>query len=88
MRLIINKISLTARVGVFALAVLMSLAAAAQGIDKPVRRAPLSLQGYDFHYATDGVPYIMTDNLNEEKTIPSYLVVTLGNEVDYKYQEI
>ena len=30
----------------------------------------------------------MTDNLNEEKTIPSYLVVTLGNEVDYKYQEI
>ena len=88
MRLIIKEIKLMAHVGVFALAVLMSYAAAAQGIDKPVRRAPLSLQGYDFHYATDGVPYIMNDNLNDEKTIPSYLVVTLGNEVDYKYQEI
>ena len=30
----------------------------------------------------------MTDNLNEEKGTPSYLVVTLGNGVDYKYQEI
>ena len=88
MRLIIKEIKLMAHVGVFALAVLMSYAAAAQGIDKPVRRAPLSLQGYDFHYATDGVPYVMTDNLNEEKATPSYLVVTLGNEVDYKYQEI
>ena len=58
MYLIMNKISLTARVVVLAMALLISLAAAAQGIDKPVRRAPLTLQGYgfyDFHYATDGI---------------------------------
>ena len=45
-----------------------------------------------FHHKEEhligGVPYVMTDNLNEEKDTPSYLVVTLGNEVNYKYCEL
>jgi hypothetical protein len=34
------------------------------------------------------VPYVLLDNLNEDKDTPSYLVVTLGNEVNYKYCEL
>ncbi|MBQ6068878.1 MAG: metallophosphoesterase [Bacteroidales bacterium] len=45
-----------------------------------------------FHHKEEhqigGVPYVMTDNLNEEKDTPSYLVVTLGDDVDYKYEEL
>ena len=51
----------------------------------------LFLMGHFHHkeqHLIGGVPYVMTDNLNEEKDTPSYLVVTLGNGVDYKYQEI
>lgn len=51
----------------------------------------LFLMGHFHHkeqHFIGGVPYVMTDNLNEEKDTPSYLVVTLGNGVDYKYQEI
>lgn len=51
----------------------------------------LFLMGH-FHHKEEhligSVPYVMTDNLNEEKDAPSYLVVTLGNEVEYKYQEL
>ena len=51
----------------------------------------LFLMGH-FHHKEEhligGVPYVMTDNLNEEKDTPSYLVVTLGNEVNYKYCEL
>ena len=51
----------------------------------------LFLMGHFHHkeqHLIGSVPYVMTDNLNEEKDTPSYLVVTLGNGVDYKYQEI
>lgn len=35
-----------------------------------------------------GVKYVMTDNLNEDKDAPSYLVVSCGNDVDYEYVEL
>ena len=35
-----------------------------------------------------GVRYIMTDNLNDSKLTPSYLVVTVGEKVTYEYQEL
>ncbi len=35
-----------------------------------------------------GVQYVMTDNLNEDKVTPSYLVVTVGEKVRYAYEEL
>ena len=35
-----------------------------------------------------GVQYIMTDNLNESKATPSYLVVNVSEKVTYEYQEL
>lgn len=35
-----------------------------------------------------GVQYIMTDNLNDGKVTPSYLVVNVGEKVRYEYQEL
>ena len=45
-----------------------------------------------FHYRDKktfyGVPYIMTDNLNDGKVKPSYLVVRCGNTVSYEYRKL
>ena len=35
-----------------------------------------------------GVHYVMTDNLNEGKIAPSYVVVTVGEKVGYEYVEL
>ena len=35
-----------------------------------------------------GVQYLMTDNLNEGKITPSYLVLTVGEKVRYEYEEL
>ena len=35
-----------------------------------------------------GVQYVMTDNLNEDKVTPSYLVLTVGEKVRYDYEEL
>ena len=35
-----------------------------------------------------GVQYVMTDNLNDGKVTPSYVVVTVGDKVDYTYEEL
>ena len=35
-----------------------------------------------------GVQYLMTDNLNEGKVTPSYLVLTVGERVKYEYEEL
>jgi predicted phosphodiesterase len=35
-----------------------------------------------------GVQYLMTDNLNEGKITPSYLVLTVGEKVGYEYEEL
>lgn len=35
-----------------------------------------------------GVQYIMTDNLNDGKVTPSYLVLTVGDKVKYEYEEL
>ena len=35
-----------------------------------------------------GVQYVMTDNLNDGKVTPSYLVVTVGGKVRYEYEEL
>jgi predicted phosphodiesterase len=35
-----------------------------------------------------GVQYLMTDNLNEGKVTPSYLVLTVGEKVKYEYEEL
>lgn len=54
-------------------------------------RVSLFLMGHFHHRETHligGVHYVMTDNLNEKKDPPSYLVVTLGSEVEYEYQEL
>lgn len=34
------------------------------------------------------VPYYMTDNLNEDDDVPSYLVVTCGDAIDCKYEPL
>lgn len=45
-----------------------------------------------FHYresqSIGGVEYVMTDNLNEEAETPTYLVVTCGKEVSYRFREL
>ncbi len=51
----------------------------------------LFLMGHFHHkeeHTLGGVPYVMTDNLNEQKDQPSYLVVTCANKVSYHYKEI
>ena len=51
----------------------------------------LFLMGHFHHkeeHTIGGVPYVMTDNLNEQKDQPSYLVVTCANKVSYHYEEI
>ena len=35
-----------------------------------------------------GVQYVMTDNLNDGKVTPSYLVVNVGKRVTYSYEEL
>ena len=35
-----------------------------------------------------GVQYLMTDNLNDGKVTPSYLVLTVGEKVRYEYEEL
>ena len=49
----------------------------------------LFLMGHFHHkeeHTLGGVPYVMTDNLNEQKDQPSYLVVTCANKVSYRYE--
>ena len=51
----------------------------------------LFLMGHFHHkeqHTLGGVPYVMTDNLNEQEDQPSYLVVTCANKVSYRYEEI
>ena len=51
----------------------------------------LFLMGHFHHkeeHTLGGVPYVMTDNLNEQKDQPSYLVVTCANKVSYHYEEL
>lgn len=51
----------------------------------------LFLMGH-FHHKEEhmigNVRYVMLDNLNENKDTPSYLVVTMGKEVSYKYENL
>ena len=51
----------------------------------------LFLMGH-FHHKEEHmigkVPYVMLDNLNEDKDTPSYLVVTLGNQIQYRYEDL
>lgn len=35
-----------------------------------------------------GVTYVMTDNLNDGKTTPSYMVMSCGEKVSYEYREL
>ena len=43
-----------------------------------------------FHYRDSktfaGVKYVMTDNLNETKEVPSYLVVSCADKITYEYR--
>ena len=51
----------------------------------------LFLMGHFHHkeeHTLGGVPYVMTDNLNEQEDQPSYLVVTCADKVSYHYEEI
>lgn len=45
-----------------------------------------------FHYREErmigNVPYVMTDNLDEDVEAPSYMIVTLGNEMTCKFKEL
>ena len=50
----------------------------------------LYLMGHFHHreeHVIGSVPYVMVDNLNEGKETPSYLVVTMGHEVSYKFEK-
>ena len=40
------------------------------------------------HHNFGGVPYYMTDNLNEDTDIPSYLIVSCGNQVSCRYADL
>jgi len=40
------------------------------------------------HHILGGVPYYMTDNLNEDTDIPSYLIVSCGNQVSCRYADL
>ena len=51
----------------------------------------LFLMGHFHHkeqHTLGGVPYVMTDNLNEQEDQPSYLVVTCANKVSYRYENL
>ena len=51
----------------------------------------LLLMGHFHHkeqHTLGGVPYVMTDNLNETTDTPSYLVVTCGNQVSFRYEDL
>ena len=51
----------------------------------------LFLMGHFHHkeqHTLGGVPYVMTDNLNEQKDQPSYLVVTCADKVSYRYENL
>lgn len=51
----------------------------------------LFLMGHFHHQEArliGNVPYVMTDNLNDESATPTYLKVTLGKDVDYQYCEL
>lgn len=51
----------------------------------------LFLMGHFHHqeaHLIGNVPYVMTDNLNDESATPTYLKVTLGKDVDYQYCEL
>lgn len=54
-------------------------------------RVDLVLMGH-FHAREQrqfgGVQYLMTDNLNDTKITPSYLVVKVGEKVEYAYEEL
>ncbi len=54
-------------------------------------RVNLFLMGHFHHkeqHTVGDVEYVMTDNLNEEKEVPNYLVVTCGKRVSYEYKEL
>lgn len=54
-------------------------------------RVNLFLMGHFHHkeqHTVGDVEYVMTDNLNEEKEVPNYLVVTCGEKVSYEYKEL
>jgi predicted phosphodiesterase len=54
-------------------------------------RVNLFLMGHFHHkeqHTVGDVEYVMTDNLNEEKEMPNYLVVTCGERVSYEYKEL
>ena len=54
-------------------------------------RVSLFLMGHFHHkeqHTIGDVQYVMTDNLNEEKEVPNYLVVTCGQKVSYEYKEL
>jgi predicted phosphodiesterase len=54
-------------------------------------RVNLFLMGHFHHkeeHTLGGVPYVMTDNLNEGHDTPSYLVVRCADKVSYRYEEI
>ena len=40
------------------------------------------------HRQFGGVQYVMTDNLNEDKETPTYLVVNVNDKVTYEYREL
>ena len=51
----------------------------------------LFLMGHFHHkeqHLIGNTPYVMTDNLNEQKATPSYLVVTCADKVSYRYEEL
>ena len=51
----------------------------------------LFLMGHFHHkeqHVIGNVPYVMTDNLNETHDTPSYLVVSLSDDVDYRYRDL
>ncbi len=51
----------------------------------------LFLMGHFHHkeeHTLGGVPYVMTDNLNESHDTPSYLVVRCADKVSYRYEDL
>lgn len=54
-------------------------------------KVSLFLMGHFHHkeeHTLGGVPYVMTDNLNEGHDTPSYLVVRCADKVSYRYEEL
>ncbi|MBR1835517.1 MAG: metallophosphoesterase [Bacteroidales bacterium] len=51
----------------------------------------LFLMGHFHHkeeHALGGVPYVMTDNLNDTHDAPSYLVVRCADKISYRYEDL